>query len=84
MLTCGPCGAAASVSAGISVEELEDRFFIRVKKDTDIMSAVPCECEITIPEAEDEKAVITKNITGTELAGLIQAIDGVIGCIKVR
>lgn len=60
--------------------ELKDRYFIRVSMDCDIASIVPCECEITIPDAEGEKAVITKDVAGSELT----AVDGIISCIKVR
>lgn len=64
--------------------ELAGRYFIRTGKDTDIAAVIPCECEITIPDAAGEKAVITREITGTELAGKLQTLNEVINYIEVR
>ena len=63
--------------------ELVDKYFIRVAEGTDIATVVPVECEITIPQAAGEKAVITKEIAAGELAQKLAGID-VIGTIKVR
>ena len=64
--------------------QLKDKYFIRVAADADIASAIPCECEITIPEAPDEKAVITKELTGSELESVAASLGDFISCIKVR
>lgn len=63
---------------------LEEKYFIRFRKDADIASVVSCECEITVRDAPEEKAVITKEISDKELADKIRGIEGVNGIIKVR
>lgn len=64
--------------------ELADRYFIRMSADTVVPKSIPIECEITIPQAQDEKAVITDMITGNDLNAALGQMSGMIGYIKVR
>jgi len=66
------------------VDELEDRYFLRVVDGCRIEEILPVEKEIRLDDKDGERAVITAPVAGAVLREARASQTGILSCIKVR